>query len=290
MGCFSVRPAPLQIEFMGGHDTTGASYMDYFISDPIASTPELSPFYSEKLVYTPHSFFINEYKVSRGHILTAQRPSRKRAGLPDEGFVFANFNQLFKVDPATFSTWMRILKATPNSVLWLLRLPFGAEKHLREAARSHGVDDSRLIFTNRGNWSDHLAVKANADLAIDNPVFNSHTSGVDILWAGVPMLTLPSDKMSGRVAASLVALGVDSPEMVARNIEDYTAIALRLSSTGQHRLRTVRRTLEANRHRATLFDTARFARDLDRMFTALWDIHTQGSGGHHLVQQPQGSV
>jgi len=237
LDAFAFRPAPLQVEFMGSHDSTGADFMQLFISDRVASPPEFSRMYSERLLIVPHSFFINEYRQSRAHVpaladevYTGQRASsaaaaqpdassrdalgpvtRQEYGLPRDGIIMCNFNQLFKVDPLVFAVWMRLLEAEPAAYLWLLRLPSTAEEALRaEAARYGTAVASRLLFSDRIEWRNHLIVKSLANISLDNPVFNSHTSGVDILWAGVPLLTLARETMSSVCFpyALLVVLGM----------------------------------------------------------------------------------
>jgi protein O-GlcNAc transferase len=142
--------------------------------------------------------------------------TREAYGLPERGIVMCNFNQLFKVDPLVFAAWMRLLTRVPNAYLWLLRLPSTAEEALRAEAATYGPGvSSRLLFSDRIAWKNHLIVKALANISLDNPVFNSHTSGVDILWAGVPLLTLagiyltrpacPCYPVSSSVAIILVA-------------------------------------------------------------------------------------
>jgi len=226
--------------------------MQAFVSDRVASPPEFAPFYSEKLVITPDSFFINEYTHSRSHVppqadaVYSGRPAkavggeevevvtREAYGLPREGIVACNFNQLFKVDPSVYGVWMTLLAQIPDAYLWLLRLPSTAEKALRaEAARYGTAVASRLLFTDRISWKKHLVVKALANISLDNPVFNSHTSGVDILWAGVPLLSLAGETMSSRVAASLLT-ALPFPSLIARSLDDYQAIAARLLA-GPHR-------------------------------------------------------
>eukprot|EP00802_Teleaulax_amphioxeia_P003996 Tamp_03999.p1 GENE.Tamp_03999~~Tamp_03999.p1 ORF type:complete len:997 (+),score=159.38 Tamp_03999:212-3202(+) len=248
MDTLALRPAALQVEYMGSHDSTGAEFMQAFVSDRVASPPELARFYSERLILAPDSFFINEYSRSRSHVppladavyygRLAHEPlavagdlgavTREAYGLPKSGIVASNFNQLFKVDPSVFEVWMALLKSIPDAYLWLLRLPSTAERALRAEAARHGTDvAARLIFSDRISWKNHLVVKALANISLDNPVFNSHTSGVDILWAGVPLLTLAGETMSSRVAASLLS-ALPFPSLIARSLKDYQEIAQRL--------------------------------------------------------------
>ena len=122
MGVMSLQPAPISIEWMGGHDTTGADYITYIVSDRIASPPEFSqPFYSEAMMMMPHSFFMNEYKESRAAVLSDSPPTRSSLALPP-GPLLCNFNQLFKLDPRTLAAWASLLHRVPQAHLWLLQV------------------------------------------------------------------------------------------------------------------------------------------------------------------------
>ena len=127
---FVLRPAPIQVSFMGFCSSMGADYIDYIVTDKISSPPEtLETLYTEKAIYMPHSYFVNDYKQSCQYVFdkVEDRPTRKSYGLPEDKFIFANFNQLYKIDPSTFTRWMNILKRVPDSILWLLEYPADAK-------------------------------------------------------------------------------------------------------------------------------------------------------------------
>ena len=126
MGVMALQPSPISVEWMGGHDTTGADYITYIVSDRVASPPEFSqPFYSEAMMIMPHSFFMNEYRESRASVLSDLPPPRSSLALPP-GPLLCNFNQLFKLDPATLASWARLLHRVPQAHLWLLQVRHGA--------------------------------------------------------------------------------------------------------------------------------------------------------------------
>lgn len=143
--------------------------------------------------------------------------------------MFSNFNQLYKIDPKIFLTWVRILLRAPNSVLWLLRFPHAGEENLRACAQSMGLPQHRLIFSDVAAKLEHVRRGALADICLDTSLCNGHTTGMDILWAGTPMLTLPQQTLASRVSASLVvALGC--PELVCTSYEDYENKAVEYAS------------------------------------------------------------
>jgi protein O-GlcNAc transferase len=224
---FCLRPAPLQVSFMGFCSSMGADYIDYIITDKIASPPEvIDRLYTEKGIFMPHSYFANDYKQSCRYVFDSDRPTRKQYGLPEDKFIFANFNQMYKIDPKTFSIWMNILKRVPDSVLWLLEYPADARPNLQKEAQSRGVDPSRIIITPKAPKNEHINRCYLADLSLDNLITNGHTTSCDLLWSGCPLLTFPAtENMPSRVAASIcTALGC--PEMVANTFHEYESLAV----------------------------------------------------------------
>jgi protein O-GlcNAc transferase len=148
---------------------------------------------------------------------TKRTLTRRKYGLPEDKFIFANFNQLFKIEPETFNVWINILKRTPNSVLWLLRFPKEGEKNLKKEAEARGLDPDRIIFTDLVKRDDHVERCALADLSLDNPICNGHTTTTDLLWSGLPVITLPLREMISRVAMSL-CFALECPELVMNSI------------------------------------------------------------------------
>jgi predicted O-linked N-acetylglucosamine transferase (SPINDLY family) len=200
MGVFARRPAPIQVNYLGFPATLGASYIDYILADGIVIPPGEETFYDEQVVRLPGSYQANDNK---GRAIAAT-PPRVEAGLPSKGFVFANFNNSYKLTPDVFSGWMRILKRAEGSVLWLLeaRAPFA--QNLAQQAKAQGVDPARIIYAPELPPQQHLARLTLADLFLDTLPYNAHTTASDALWAGVPLLTLRGTAFPGRVAASLL--------------------------------------------------------------------------------------
>ena len=119
--------------------------------------------------------------------VATRTPTRKECSLPAEGFVFCCFNTSWKITPAVFDAWMRLLQAVPGSVLWLLRDNPDAEANLRKEAAARGTDPARLVFAGRLAPAEHLARHRLADLFLDTLPYNAHTTASDALWAGLPL-------------------------------------------------------------------------------------------------------
>ncbi len=334
--------------WLGYPGTSGASYMDYIVTDRITSPIHLVEQYSEKLAYMPHTFFVGDHRYMFPHLLfkgpgttnpdalcsidsqsgvtqvmgEVQKPvhpvtslvtqqqqqqsqlhqlaflglqasqffasshlamqiqhlhsqqqqqqrqaapqqpaahgqlpqqafsthqigndtlplpkdlpltARAQYGLPENTVIFCNFNQLYKIDPATMENWVNILKRVPNSILWLLRFPATGEPNVLNMATNLGLPQGRIIFSPVAPKEEHVRRGRLADLCLDTPLCNGHTTGMDILWAGTPVLTLPLETLASRVAASqLHALGF--PELVASSRADYEDKAVRLGTHPQ---------------------------------------------------------
>jgi len=259
----ALRPAPIQVNYLGYPGTMGAGFVDYLIGDATVTPLEQAAEYTEKLALMPHSYQSNDR-----HRPIPPKPSRAKCGLPEKGFVFCGFNQTFKILPEMFDLWMRLLRETPGSVLWLLQSNDLAAANLRREAQARGVAPERLIFAPRLPLAEHLARQQQADLLLDTLPYNAHTTASDALWMGVPVVTCIGETFAGRVAASLLhAVGL--PELVTQSLDDYVALALKLArepATWQE----FKDKLIANRATAPLFDTECFTRDLEAQYQIMW--------------------
>jgi predicted O-linked N-acetylglucosamine transferase (SPINDLY family) len=158
--------------------------------------------------------------------------------------------------------------ARQGSVLWLLRDNSAAERNLLRAAQAHGIDPARLIFAPRVSAVEHLARHVQADLFLDTLPFNAHVTASDALWAGLPIVTCLGSAFAGRVAASLLR-AVGLPELVTSDLDQYEELALKLAREPEI-LAELRQRLAFNRRHCPLFDTRRFARNLEAAYQAIW--------------------
>ena len=275
---FALRPAPLQLSYMGFCGTMGADFIDYLVADERVVPAAQREYYSEALLLMPHSYFVNDHRQSARYALEERQASRRADyGVREDAFVFANFNQLYKLDPETFATWCAVLKRVPNAVLWLLRFPPAGERNIREQARRHGLREEQLHFTDVSEKEEHIRRGHLADLFLDTPCCNAHTTACDILWGGTPMLTLPAEKMATRVAASLLhaAGAAFAEELVVGSLADYEERAVALA-TDAPRLRRLREGLRRARDTSPAFDTRRWVRNFEAGLEEVWDRHAAG--------------
>jgi predicted O-linked N-acetylglucosamine transferase (SPINDLY family) len=267
---FALRPAPIQVNFLGYPGTTGAGFMDYIIADRTVIPAQDRRWYTESVVWMPRSYQVNDDRQP----VAPETPRRVDCGLPETGTVLACFNHAYKIDAAVFAAWMRILEAAPGAVLWLLEKYPAARAALEAAAEGRGISRTRLVFSPRVPKARHLARLRHADLFLDTWGYNAHTTASDALWVDVPVLTRAGSWFAARVAASLLQ-AVDLPGLVARDADDYVDRAVALARAPE-RLRALKETLAASKLSQPLFDTARYTRDLECAYSAMWARHERG--------------
>ena len=264
---FALRPAPVQVNAIGFQGTLGAPWYDYIFTDRFSLPEELAGFYTERALYMPHML----YPSDTMRLPAGPAPSRAACGLPESGFVFCCFNNAYKILPEVFALWMRLLGATPGSVLWLLEPGAQAKANLRREAQAAGVEAARLLFAPRVSVGEHVARNAAADLFLDTYPYGAHTTANDALLAGLPLITRVGETLASRIAgAQLAAIGL--PELITSSFAQYEALALKLTRE-PGLLAGYRARLAANRASSPLFDMSRYARDFEDTMERAWRNH-----------------
>jgi predicted O-linked N-acetylglucosamine transferase (SPINDLY family) len=259
------RLAPVQINWLGYPGTLGAPWADALIADEIVAPMEHQWMFSERLLHLPGC-----YQPNCRERECALPSTRAAEGLPEDAVVLCSFNQTYKITPAMFGLWLDVLRAVPETVLWLWASNPWAEDALRAAAALAGVSPTRLVFAEGRPQAEHLARLPLADLALDTFPCNGHTTTSDALWAGVPVVTLRGEVFAARVAASLLTeVGLD--EMVAATPEAYREIVAAFCRDAGWRAR-LREKTEALRASSGLFDGVVFARKFEALLAGiLWN-------------------
>lgn len=269
-GITALRPAPVQVNYLGYPGTLAAPYVQYVIADRFVFSAEVEKGFTEVPAYLPGCYAPSDRRRE-----IAPTPPREALGLPEEGFVFCCFNQSFKILPQAFAAWMRILHGAPGSVLWLLEANALATRNLREEARRAGVDPARLVIAPKVKPAEYLSRLGAADLFLDTWPYNAHTTAADALWAGVPVLTLAGETFASRVAGSMVtAAGV--PELATRSIAEYEGLAIRLARSVDD-YAWLRAKVGEAREDAALFDIPSYTRALESAFHRMHEISVSGA-------------
>jgi predicted O-linked N-acetylglucosamine transferase (SPINDLY family) len=275
-GIFALRAAPIQVNYLGYPGTMGANYFDYIIADRTVVPQSHQQDYSEKIVYLPNSYQVNDTKRA----ISEKVFSREEMGLPRDGFVFCCFNNTYKILPEVFDCWMRIMKKVEGSVLWLLESSETATRNLRIEANVRRIDPERLVFAKKLPAPDHLSRHQLADLFLDTLPCNAHTTASDALWAGLPVLTQIGEAFAGRVAASLLN-AIDLKELITTTVDGYEELAIELA-TGPERLAAIKTRLANNRLSTPLFDTQKFTRHIEIAYQTMFERHQLGLPPDHI--------
>jgi len=254
------RPAPVQLTYLAYPATTGVDCFDGVLTDEIALPIEHAAYFSEPVVYLTGAY----HSYDDEQAIDANALTRSEVGLADDAFVLCSFNQVYKLDRRRFQRWMNILRRCPRAVLWIYAVGDEVRRNLLREAQLAGVDALRLVFAGALPKAAHLRRLQLADLMLDTDLYNGHTTTMDALWAGLPVISRIGNYMPSRVsAAQLQTIGL--PELVVDTDDDYENLAVRLATEDEFYAR-IRNVLAGKRRNSSLFDTAARARELERIY------------------------
>lgn len=279
LGLFARRPAPVQASYLGYPGSTGARFMDYLIGDPVVTPLAHAAHYSEKLAQLPQCLQPN------GRWRPLPQPlQRSQAGLPEAAFVMCAFNHTYKILPAAFDIWCKVLREVPAAVLWLKQTNRQLQGNLLREAQARGVNPERLVFAPNLPYELHFSRLALADVFVDTWPYNAHTTASDALWAGVPVLTLQGETYAARMASSILqAAGLG--ELAFSTGEDYL-LALHAMALQPALLQPYRQHLRQHRYQLPLFDCEGHAAALQALFVRMVQRWRAGQAPSHLLAEP----
>ncbi|MEZ0233178.1 MAG: hypothetical protein ACAH12_10085 [Methylophilaceae bacterium] len=272
----ALRPAPIQIGYLGFLSTLGADFMDYALVDKIVCSDEHMADWSEKLIRLPNSLFVYDNELDNA----ATSLTRKDYGLPDEAIVFCCFNNDHKVEPVIFGRWMNILREVPNAVLWVLGADAETCLNLKAEALRHEIDESRIVFAGRVPLPVHLKRYQLADIFLDTYWYNAHTTAIEALWQGLPVLTCMGEVTSSRVAGSFLKI-LDFPELIASDFDEYHKLAIYYATDSNARL-ALKSKLKIAVGNSPLFDTPYALKHIELAYEMVWNRYASGLQPEHI--------
>ena len=276
-GIFVERCAPIQINFLGYSSTIGSNCIDYIIGDETLIPKKFRNKYSEKVVYLPDSFMINDSTKK----ISDKNFTREELGLPKDGFVFCCFNNHYKITPDIFDIWMRILENIKDSVLWLSKGNQISQINLKKEADKRNISPDRIVFSERlSSLSDHLSRHKVADLFLDTLPYNAHSTCSDALWSGLPVLTCAGDSFAARVAASMLN-AINLPELITNSKKEYEEKAINFANNPQY-IKKIKKKLAENRLKAPLFNTDLYAKNIENIFHKIHLRHLNKLQPEHI--------
>jgi predicted O-linked N-acetylglucosamine transferase (SPINDLY family) len=253
------------------------------VADPFLIPQDKQQFYSEKIVYIP-SYQVNDTQ----QIVSEKIFSREELGLPEKAFVFCCFNNIYKITPTTFDSWMRILNEVNDSVLFLLDANGTATKNLKKEATSRGIDANRLVFGKPLPLPEYLARYRIADLFLDTLPYNAGTTASDALRVGLPVLTQIGESFASRMAGSLLnAVGL--PELITVTQEAYESSAIELAANPK-KLKVIKDKLVRNLPTSLLYNTKLFTQHFEFAYQEMHHRHQNNLAPDHIYVKSQSSL
>ena len=274
---FSYRAAPIQVNWLGYPGTIGADYIDYIVADKTIIPPKFRDFYSEKVISLPDTYIVDDSK----RIASSRVFTREEFGLPKNSFVFCCFNNSYKFNPQVLDGWSRILLSAKNSVFLIAENNERFKINITNEFEKRGINSMRIIFAPRVElMADHLARYSVTDLFLDTHPYNAHSTAIDSLKAGTPVLTLMGQSFASRVAASLLnAVGL--PELITSTQEEYEKLAIELALNPK-KLADTKMKLTNNRLTTPLFDTPLFTKNLEAAYIKMMDRYQADLQPDHI--------
>ena len=257
---FSHKVAPIQINFLGYPGTTGQQGIDYIISDRFVIPKEHQLYYSEKIIFLTDCY----YPRDNTRKISAKKFSREDYKISKDSFVFCSFNNSYKITFEEFQIWMEILKKVPNSILLLLKSREEMETNILKEVRNNNIETNRIIFLDKINFEDHLARHSLADLFLDSFNYNAHTTAVDSLWSGLPILTKVGKSFSSRICASLLKF-LKLNDLVTYNKKDYTTQAIKLAKNKEE-YKKIKQKLKFAKSSGRYFDSKKYTFNLEKAY------------------------
>jgi predicted O-linked N-acetylglucosamine transferase (SPINDLY family) len=258
-----LKPAPVQMTWLGYPNTTGIPEVDYRITDANADPPGTADeHYTEKLIRLPNAFF--------AYTPVPDTPDVSPLPMPTNGHpTFGVFHLLQKVSEKACDHWAAAMKAVPAAKLLWLGVPESARPMMLQRMTSRGIAAGRIELIGRVPLAEFFALHARVDFALDTYPWVGHTSTCHSLWAGVPTLTLAGPTAVSRAGASVLGCLGLADDWVAGSVEEFAAKAA-ARAADPAALADLRGRLRPMLAESPLTDTTGFARDFESALREAW--------------------
>jgi len=276
---FAERAAPIQISYIGYPGTWGNKVIDYIILDKNILNENNRHFFHESLITIAHSYACrNEYKKSH-----QSHAARASYGIPSDVFVFCSFNNNNKITPFMFDTWIRILKQVPNSIIWIYVSNWTAEQNLRSWAKLYGLEDRRLLFSNK-RGQQYIDQYLSADLFLDTFPYNAGSTFTDAILCGCPIITLAGNSFVSRMcAAQLMSCGLN--ELITENHDQYEKLAIKLALNPE-KYNNLKKKIQNLKDNVPFFDLKLYVNQIETAYNAVYDRYHAGLPPDHIDINP----
>ena len=206
--------AKIIIAYLAFPGTTGSQIYDYILTDNIVTPLDKQKYYAEQFLYLSKS-----YQINNGDINTDIKNERSDFSLPDEGIILGCLNQSFKLDPIFFDIWLTIMKNHESTYLWLLDYGYEMRENIKKFIDKR-IDSKRIIYADRINYERHLQRIQHIDIALDTRIYNGHTTTIEMIQAGVPLVTLKGSHFASRVSSSILK-SLELNDFITESYEEY---------------------------------------------------------------------
>lgn len=265
LGCFALKPAPVQATWLGYPFTTGLEAIDYTIMDEVAVAPGEEGRFAERVIRLSPSRFCYEPP--------AIAPEPAEPPVLRQGWVtFGSFNNVAKLTGNVLALWCRLLQRLPTARLVLKSPSFGnatVATRIRAAICGAGITAGRLEIRAGSDKASVLREYGDIDIALDPFPFGGGATSCEALWMGVPIVTMPDWQLVSRQTETLLR-AIGRPEWVARDADDYIAIAVRLA-TNPLELADLRATQRQAMARSALCDPQLFGHEIEKALRTMWE-------------------
>lgn len=264
------QSAPVQATFLGFCGTQGGiPGLEYNFSDKYCIHENEQCFYDEKIKYLEpvHRLIDRKIEVPKDDF------KRSHLGLKEDQLVLCCFNNTYKYTPAYFDLWARILKRVPKAVLWFYKPNEFCEANILKEMAKRDIPANRVVFTPMMTHPAHMARYRVADLFLDTELYGAHTTAMEALYMGCPMLTCPGTTFVSRVGGSLLT-ALQMPELICKDVAEYEEKAVSYL-TNPESLKALKKKVADKVKSSSLFDTEKFTRSFEKACLEMLDDFQQ---------------